>query len=131
VGNRVRYRFSIGGGAFHASCKQGVDVDGLAGRKALKFLLTRCRKSLGHEANPSPWPSARARPSAERGGGPGTRTPKGREARELSRLLPYQLGLALHFDNGNGDTSVLSAGALVVAGRGCFGAILDRNGSSQ
>ena len=29
------------------------------------------------------------------GGGPGTRTPKGREARELSRLLPYQLGLAL------------------------------------
>jgi hypothetical protein len=52
VGNRVRYRFSIGRGAFLASYKQGVDVDGLAGRKAVKFLLTRCRKSLGHEATP-------------------------------------------------------------------------------
>src|SRR5574340_858553 len=30
-------------------------------------------------------------PRGEGGGGRGTRTPKGREARELSRLLPYQL----------------------------------------
>jgi hypothetical protein len=52
VGNRVRYRFSIGRGAFHAGYRQGVDVDGLAGSKAglgcLTFPLTRCRKSSGH-----------------------------------------------------------------------------------
>ena len=58
MGNRVRYRFSIGRGAFHASYKQGVDVDGIAGTKAglgyLKFLLTRCRKSSGHDPDRPP-----------------------------------------------------------------------------
>jgi hypothetical protein len=51
VGNRVRYRFSIGRGAFHASYRQGVDVERVAGSKAslgwAKIPLTRCRKSSG------------------------------------------------------------------------------------
>ena len=63
MGNRVRYRFSIGRGAFRASYRQGVDVDEPAGagpvclgvqgrsargRDAEKKPLTSCRKSLGH-----------------------------------------------------------------------------------
>ena len=63
MGNRVRYRFSIGIGAFHAGYRQGVDVDGIAGSKAglgcLKFLLTRCRKSLG-QREASPWGTKRS-----------------------------------------------------------------------
>jgi len=59
VGNRVRYRFSIGRGAFHASYRQGVEVEGVAGSKpawdASKFLLTRCRKSLGRAAAHTRW----------------------------------------------------------------------------
>ena len=51
VGNRVRSRLSIGGGAFHASYRQGVDVEGVAGARpvwdASQFPLTRCRKSWG------------------------------------------------------------------------------------
>ena len=40
MGNRVRYRFSIGRGAFPASYRQGVDVEGVAGSKAGLGCLT-------------------------------------------------------------------------------------------
>ena len=71
----------------------------------------------GSDRGPSLARKARRTARERGGGGRGTRTPKGREARELSRLLPYQLGLALRPDYRADGAAALRPSRRAEAGR--------------